>query len=126
MKKIVLTALAATMFVAPAISAQAAPMVPSIKVKSDVETVQYRPGDRHDNRRYDDRRHGWDKRAPQYKRNHWKRGQRMYDWRRYERVDYRRHKLRTPPRGYQWVRDGNDYLMISVASGLIASIIAGR
>lgn len=39
--------------------------------------------------------------------------------------DYRRHGLRQPPRGYQWVRVDNQYLMIAAATGLISSIIAG-
>jgi Ni/Co efflux regulator RcnB len=38
-------------------------------------------------------------------------------------VDYRSHHLRAPPRGYQWVRVDNDYMMIALATGLIASII---
>ncbi len=38
-------------------------------------------------------------------------------------VDYRRHHLRAPPRGYQWVRgDGDQVLMVALASGLIAAI----
>ena len=119
MKKFLLAIVAATMFTAPTLSVQAAPVVPTVKVQSDVEQAQYRPGQRYDHRK------GWDKRQ-QFKRHHWKRGERMQNWRQYQRVDYRRHKLRTPPRGYQWVRADNDFLLIAIGSGLIASIIAGR
>ena len=40
--------------------------------------------------------------------------------------DYRRHHLHAPPRGYRWVRADNDYLLIGITSGIVASIIAGR
>ena len=36
--------------------------------------------------------------------------------------DYRRYKLRTPPRGQQWVRVNNDFLLISVATGVIVNL----
>ena len=39
-------------------------------------------------------------------------------------VDYRHHHLKAPPHGYRWVQQGNDYLMIGIASGIIASIVA--
>ncbi len=37
--------------------------------------------------------------------------------------DWRGHHLRQPPRGYHWVQSGGDYLLVAVASGLIASAI---
>ena len=38
-------------------------------------------------------------------------------------VDYRRHHLRAPPRGYGWVQgNSNQFLMVALASGLIAAI----
>ncbi|MDI7863534.1 RcnB family protein [Rhizobiaceae bacterium n13] len=40
--------------------------------------------------------------------------------------DYRRHHLHAPPRGYRWVRADNDYLLVGITSGIVASIIAGR
>jgi Ni/Co efflux regulator RcnB len=30
------------------------------------------------------------------------------------------------PRGYRWVRNGNDALLIGITSGVIASVIAGN
>lgn len=37
--------------------------------------------------------------------------------------DYRRYKLRAPPRGQQWVRVDNDFLLISVATGVIVNLV---
>ena len=57
----------------------------------------------------------------------WHKGDRIdrRDWGRYERVDYRRDHLRRPPRGYEWRRVDNNYVLAAVATGLIASVIAG-
>ncbi|MFG1425044.1 RcnB family protein [Roseixanthobacter glucoisosaccharinicivorans] len=38
-------------------------------------------------------------------------------------TDYRRHGLRQPPRGYHWVRDGNNYILAGITSGIISSIL---
>jgi Ni/Co efflux regulator RcnB len=44
----------------------------------------------------------------------------------YGDVDYRRYRgLRAPPRGYRWVRNGNDAVMVGIASGIVASVIVG-
>jgi Ni/Co efflux regulator RcnB len=68
--------------------------------------------------------------------NHY--GQRKHRWARGERlppayyqnrayyVDYRTYHLRPPPRGYRWVRVDNDYMLIALTTGLIASIIANQ
>lgn len=56
----------------------------------------------------------------------WQRGQRLgYYQGRYSEVDYRTdRRLRTPPRGYHWVRnDSGDYLLAAIAGGLIAQVI---
>lgn len=37
--------------------------------------------------------------------------------------DWRGHGLRTPPRGYQWVQSGADYILIGMATGLILDIL---
>ena len=54
----------------------------------------------------------------------WKRGQRVgyNDWQSAQVVDYRQHKLRQPPRGYEWRESNGQYIMAAVATGLIASI----
>ncbi len=40
-------------------------------------------------------------------------------------VDWRQHHLHEPPSGYEWVQSGNQFVMIAVTTGIIASIIAG-
>jgi len=61
------------------------------------------------------------------KRRHWSRGSRLD---RHERRmvvnDYRRYRLSKPPRGQQWVKVDNDYLLIGIATGVIASIVQGN
>lgn len=56
----------------------------------------------------------------------WRRGHRMRhdDWSRGQRVDWHRHHLRRPPRGYEWREVDGNYVLAAVATGLIASIIA--
>ncbi len=55
----------------------------------------------------------------------WRRGRRMgyEDWNNAPRVDYRRHHLRAPPRGYEWREANGRYVLAAVATGVIASII---
>jgi Ni/Co efflux regulator RcnB len=36
------------------------------------------------------------------------------------------HRLAPPPRGHQWVQVGSDYVLIAIASGLIANVILSR
>ncbi|HZR03418.1 MAG TPA: RcnB family protein [Burkholderiales bacterium] len=40
--------------------------------------------------------------------------------------DWRGHHLSAPPRGYHWVQTGNDYVLVAIASGLIAQILLGN
>jgi Ni/Co efflux regulator RcnB len=81
---------------------------------------------RHDNRgndhRYDSRANGHDS-----KRHHseWRKGTRLArnDWNRGQRVDWRSHRLSSPPRGYEWRQVDGDYVLAAAATGIIASII---
>jgi Ni/Co efflux regulator RcnB len=41
-------------------------------------------------------------------------------------VDYNRYHLRRPPGGYEWVRDGNQFVLIAISSGIIASVLAAN
>lgn len=78
----------------------------------------------HENGRYDNGRHrGWSRdRGHGY---NWGRGQRMgyNDWRYAQRIDYRHYNLRRPPRGYEWRRSDDRFLMVAIASGIIASVV---
>jgi Ni/Co efflux regulator RcnB len=47
----------------------------------------------------------------------------QYRSRQYVVDDWRGHRLSAPPRGYQWVQSGGDYLLVAIASGVIASIL---
>ena len=49
-----------------------------------------------------------------------------YRHRQYVVDDWRGHNLSAPPRGYQWVQTGGDYVLIAIASGIIASILLSR
>lgn len=45
----------------------------------------------------------------------------------YRVVDYRQYRrLGPPPRGYHWVRSGNDALLVAIGTGVIASVIANN
>ena len=46
-----------------------------------------------------------------------------YRNRQYVVNDWRSHRLSAPPRGYQWVQVGADYVLIAAATGLIAQLI---
>jgi Ni/Co efflux regulator RcnB len=59
----------------------------------------------------------------------WRKGDRLdheYRDRQYVVDDWRGYGLRQPPRGYQWVGVGGDYLLIAVASGIIAQVVMSR
>ncbi|MDE1916618.1 MAG: RcnB family protein [Sphingomonadales bacterium] len=44
----------------------------------------------------------------------------------YREIDYRHYRgLRAPPRGYRWVRNGNDAVLVAISTGIVASVIAG-
>jgi len=63
-----------------------------------------------------------------YQTRQWSYGQRMpsyYRSNQYVVNDYGRYGLRAPPRGYQYVRSGNDVVLAVVATGLITAVIAG-
>jgi len=116
MKKFILGAFAAAMLASPlAISTASAAPEPQ----------------RHDryDRRDDHRGPRYDQRRPQYRS--WARGQRfdhryaqnyrvVNDWQR-----YRGRRLYAPPRGYHWVRSGNDAVLVAIAGGLIGAVVTG-
>lgn len=65
---------------------------------------------RHDNGQH----RGWYK-GGRIERNDWNCGQRI--------SDYRRYHLSRPPRGYEWRRVDNNYVLAAAATGIIASIL---
>jgi Ni/Co efflux regulator RcnB len=82
--------------------------------------------DDHRDDRHDDRRDWHDDHRPPPPRyaHHWERGHR-YDGRVIVVDDWRTRRLREPPRGYHWVRDDDDgqFLLVAVATGIIADIV---
>jgi Ni/Co efflux regulator RcnB len=82
-----------------------------------------------------DHGHDHDQRQDQYHGMHdrgqhegwYKRGGRMpsdYRGREYVVSDWRRERLRTPPRGYHWVRsDNGDFLLVAISTGIIADLL---
>lgn len=121
MKRFVLSALAVSMLAASAMSGQAAPLNQPVAPQSATVHVDWKkPVHRKVEKRVIVKK-------KVVKRNQWKRGQRYSDWRRHQRVnDWQRHHLRRPGHGQQWVRVGNDYLLVSVLSGVIAGIVAAN
>ncbi len=76
----------------------------------------------HDRDHHDDQGHGY------VRHNEWRRGAAMRheDWDRGQRLDWRAHHLRRPPRGYEWREVDGNYVMAAVATGVIASILAAN
>jgi Ni/Co efflux regulator RcnB len=70
--------------------------------------------------RWNDRRPDYNARGPEFHRGGYI--SREYRGRAYE-VDYREHRLSRPPQGHRWVQVGADYVLIAIATGVIASII---
>ncbi|KAF7277676.1 hypothetical protein GWI33_021774 [Rhynchophorus ferrugineus] len=44
---------------------------------------------------------------------------------RYYVSDWHKHDLREPPKGYRWVNIDGEYILVSVITGIIASILLG-
>ena len=49
-----------------------------------------------------------------------------YRHRNYVVNDWSSHRLSAPPHGYHWVQSGNDYVLIAIATGIIAQILLGQ
>jgi Ni/Co efflux regulator RcnB len=57
------------------------------------------------------------------------RGQRLpveYRSRQYVVDDWRGHHLSAPPRGYNWVQTGGDYVLVAIATGVILQLLLGN
>lgn len=94
--------------------------------------------DRHNDRgwerdhRRDDRRDYRGDRGHEYRGagpdHRWVKGYRVppqYRGPQYVVQDWRGHRLSAPPRGYHWVQYGGDYMLVAIASGVIAQLILG-
>jgi Ni/Co efflux regulator RcnB len=50
----------------------------------------------------------------------------QYRSRQYIVEDWRGHRLDAPPRGYQWVQTGGDYVLVAIATGIILQILLNQ
>ena len=88
----------------------------------------YRPGPNHGvrppaYRPQPPRTHAYRGAGPQH---NWYRGSRLppaYRTQHYVVRDWHGHHLYAPPRGHYWVQNGADYLLIAIATGVIAQIV---
>jgi Ni/Co efflux regulator RcnB len=130
MKKFLLSAAAATMVAAPimaAAPAEAAQRHETVTIKHKANGRTVIKERRVVNNRPVYRTSYRTTYRPQYR--NWARGQR-FDYRyapNYRVVtNYRGyHRLYAPPRGYHWVRSGNDAVLVAITSGLIGAVIGG-
>lgn len=65
--------------------------------------------------------HYYHARGPEFKRGRYIPHQ--YRSRQYVVVNHHVHRLAAPPRGHHWVQVGGDYVLIAIATGLIANVI---
>ena len=71
----------------------------------------------------------FDRRGFPQPHSEWRRGGRVpaeYRGRNYVVNDWRAYRLQPPPRGYQWVGVGGDYVLAAVGTGLIMQIVVGQ
>ena len=68
----------------------------------------------------------WGAAVPRYRRGDYV----PYQYRQshYHVADWRAHRLYAPPQGYQWVRtdDSGDFLLVAIATGLIANLLLSQ
>ncbi len=122
MKRIVLSVLAVSMLAATALQGHAAPLNAPARPQANLVQVDWKKPAQH----YGDHRY---QPKPQKKmqRHHWKRGERYTDWRRHRAVrDWQHRGLKRPGPGQQWIKVDNSYLLVGIASGVIAGLIAAR
>lgn len=61
------------------------------------------------------------------KKTRWSRGHALpSSYRRNVVRDYHHYHLRTPPRGYHWVRADDNYVLIGITSGIISALVQAR
>lgn len=116
MKRTMISALAFSMLAATALPGMAAPFNVPAGMHSTVTQVDWKKSDhRSVHKRVIKKKHA-------AHRSHWRHGQRYSSWKRHRAVDWRRHHLRHPGPGQQWIRVGNDYLLVSILTGIIAGM----
>ena len=122
MKRIVLSVLAVSMLAATSLTGQAAPMNAPVAPQSNYTKVDWqKPG------HHNDVRKRVFKKKVVVKRNHWRNGQKYSGWRQHQPIrDYGRYGLHRPGRGQEWIRVGNDYVLVGMLSGVIFGALAAQ
>ncbi|QKD02413.1 RcnB family protein [Mesorhizobium loti] len=125
MKRIVLSVLAVSMLAATSLTGQAAPMNAPVAPQSNYTKVDWqKPTHRDEKKRVIQKRF---QKKVVVKRNDWRHGQKYSGWRQHQPVrDYGRYGLRRPGPGQEWIRVGNDYVLVSILSGIIFGAIAAH
>jgi Ni/Co efflux regulator RcnB len=82
----------------------------------------------HDNGQHHGRYKVGDYRHPKgYQHRAWHKGERLpstYRTKVYVVEDYPRYELRSPPRGYYWVRVDNDVVLAAIATGVVLEVVS--
>ncbi|NRQ14961.1 RcnB family protein [Ensifer sesbaniae] len=121
MKPLLIALVASSVLITP-VAALAQP-AGSFEVAENYDRSR-RPVDRHV-----DKHVTIEKRVIVKKKERWTRGHRLTPAERRHMAqvrDYRYYKLRPPPRGQQWLRVDNDFLLISLATGVIVGLATAR
>lgn len=119
MKRLIITAVAASLLAGTALSGTA-----MAQPRHDDRHDRYEQQRAYEKGRKDQARYERKQDRREYRR--WAKGQRLdarYRADSYYVKDYRRHGLRQPPRGYRWQRVNDQYVLAAIATGLIASVI---
>jgi Ni/Co efflux regulator RcnB len=94
--------------------------------QQDRQDIQGRgPQDGHDNRGRGPKDKHYNERGAGPNHSYY-RGQHLpaeYRHRQYVVNDWRSHQLSAPPRGYQWVQTGGDYVLVAIATGIIMQLL---
>ncbi|PDQ21575.1 hypothetical protein CN311_07895 [Mesorhizobium sanjuanii] len=124
MKRIILSAVALSMLAATSLTGQAAPLNAPLTPQSNYSQVDWKKPGKHVDVR---KRVVVKKKVVVVKRSHWRNGQKYSSWKRHQPIrDYGRYGLHRPGRGQEWIRVGNDYVLVSIVSGIIFGAIAAQ
>ena len=121
MKRIVLSALAFSMLAATSLTGQAAPLNAPNAPQSNYSQVDWQKSTNRDVKKRVIHK------KVVVKRNNWRSGQKYSGWRQHQPIrDYGRYGLHRPGRGQEWIRVGNDYVLVSILSGVIFGALAAQ
>ncbi len=131
MKRIVLSALAFSMLAATSLTGQAAPVNAPVAPQSNYTQVDWqKPTNKDVRKRVIQKRviqKRFEKKVVVVKRNNWRNGQKYSSWKRHQPIrDYGRYGLHRPGRGQEWIRVGNDYVLVGILSGVIFGALAAQ